>query len=120
MGNCKVMTGEFGEAFQWFRSGSTLEPRATAGHCVANGKQAKLIFKALIGRDYRVKVKERIVFVETSDADGRILVPGEGHFPMAGNRGNCGNIPYGMVTASGGKGYPGMAGYSVVIVSRNG
>lgn len=116
MGNCKVMTGEFDEALQWFLSGNAEEPKATAGHCGSNAKQVKLILEALGGSDYRIRVEEPVVLVEIVGTNGHVPVSGKGPFRMAGNRGNSGNIPSGMVTASGAEGYPGAAGYSVVIV----
>ena len=112
MGNCKVMTGEFEEAFQRYLNGSNLEPEGLAAHCRENAEQVRRILKALKGRDFRVRREGVIVFVETANVQGR-----PPHFPFAGNRGNSGNIPSGMITARGGKGYKGAKGFAVTIVS---
>ena len=111
MGNCKVMVGAFGEALQQYLNGSATQPDASATHCRNNGEQVNQILRALDGNDYQVRAVGLDVFVETEGASG--------HFPFAGNSGNTGNFPSGMVTAHGGKGYGGSAGFAVVITSPN-
>ena len=108
MGNCKVMTGAFKEALQHYQRGSAVESDSSAGHCLQNAEQVQKILQALKGNDYEIRREHGIVFVETENAAG--------HFPIAGNRGNTGNASSGMVTAPGGKGYPGGAGFAVTIV----
>jgi len=111
MGNCKVMVGAFGEALQQYLDGSATRPDASATHCRNNGEQVKQILRALDGNDYQVSAEGLVVFVEAEGAAG--------HFPFAGNSGNTGNFPSGMVNAHGGKGYGGSAGFAVVITSPN-
>ena len=111
MGNCKVMMGEFEEALQQYLNGSAAEPEGTAAHCRENAEQVRQILKALNGHDFRVRLEGVIVFVETAYVQGMPL-----HFPFTGNQGNTGNIPSGMVTAPGGKGYKGVKGFAVTIV----
>lgn len=111
MGNCKVMTGEFEEALQRFLSGGVADPKGTAAHCRENANQVQQILKILNGRDFRVTRKGVIVFVETAYVQVR-----SSNFPFAGNQGNTGNIPSGMVPAHGGKGYKGAKGFVVVVV----
>ena len=111
MGNCKVMVGAFGEALQQYLDGSTTQPEASATHCRNNAEQVKQILQALNGNHYPVRAEGLVVFVETEGAAG--------HFPFAGNSGNTGNFPSGMVTAHGGKGYGGSAGFAVVLTSPN-
>ena len=110
MGNCKVMMGAFKEALERFLNGSAVGPESSAPHCRANAEQIRQLLETLNGNDdYQMRRREGlIVFVETAGAEGR--------FPFAGNRGNTGNVPSGMVTAPGGKGYGGAAGFTVVIV----
>ena len=111
MGNCKVKIGEFEEALQPYLNGSATQPDNLAAICRNNGKQVGKILQALDGKDYQVRDEGLIVFVETEGAAG--------HFAFAGNSGNTGNFPSGMVTAHGGKGYEGVAGFAVVINSPN-
>ena len=111
MGNCKIMTGEFEEARQRYLNGCAAEPEGAAAHCRENAEQVHRILKTLNGHDFRVRREGVIVFVETARVQGR-----PPHFPFAGNQGNTGNIPSGMVTAHGGKGYKGTKGFAVVIV----
>ena len=111
MGNCRVMTGEFEEALQRYLSGRAAEPEGAAAHCRENAEQVHRILKTLNGHDFRVRREGVIVFVETANVQG-----GSPHFPFAGNQGNTGNIPSGMVTAHGGKGYKGAKGFAVSIV----
>ncbi len=112
MGNCKVMTGEFEGALQRYLSGGGAEPEGAAAHCRANAEQVRQIMETLNGRAFKTRHEGVIVFVETAHALGSPV-----HFPFAGNQGNTGNIPSGMVTAHGGKGYEGAKGFAVAIVS---
>ena len=109
MGNCKVMTGEFESARQQYLRGTATEPEGPAAHCRANAEQVLRILQALNGRASRIRREGDILFVEVQSFPAR--------FPFAGNSGNTGNIPTGMVTAHGGKGYKGGKGFVVVIVS---
>ncbi|MCY4488197.1 MAG: FRG domain-containing protein [Deltaproteobacteria bacterium] len=109
MGNCEVMMGAFKEALQRYLEGSTVEPKPSATHCRNNAEQVQQLLQRLTGDDCPVRRDGLIVFVEAEGAGG--------HFPFAGNSGNTGNIPSGMVTAPGGKGYKGATGFVVVIVS---
>ena len=111
MGNCKVKIGAFDGALQRYLNGGAVQPESSATHCRNNGEQVKQILRALGGSDCQVRDEGLIVFVETEGAAGR--------FPFAGNSGNTGNFPSGMVTAHGGKGYGGSAGFAVVITSPN-
>ena len=111
MGNCKVMTGEFEGALQWYLSGTATEPEGSAVHCRANAEQVRRIMQTLSGRAFKTRHEGVIVFVETAHVQGT-----PPHFPFAANQGNTGNIPSGMVTAHGGKGYKGAKGFAVVIV----
>ena len=111
MGNCKVMTGEFEGALQQYLRGTGSEPEGCAAHCRANADQVGRIMETLNGRAFRTRREGVIVFVETADVRGK-----PPHFSFAGNQGNTGNIPSGMVTAHGGKGYAGAKGFAVVIV----
>ena len=108
MGNCKVMMGEFEEALQRYLNGTAAEPENSATQCRTNSDQARRLLEALNGHDYQVRRAGLIVFVETACV--------RESFPFAGNRGNTGNIPSGMVTAHGGKGYKGAQGFAVAIV----
>ena len=111
MGNCKVMMGEFEGALQRYLSGTATEPEGSAAHCRANAEQVRRIMETLNGRAFRTRLEGVIVFVETPHVQGR-----PPHFSFAGNQGNTGNIPSGMVTAHGGKGYAGGKGFAVAIV----
>ena len=111
MGNCKVMTGEFEGALQQHLSGTAAEPEGSAAHCRANAEQLRRILEALNGRAFQIRREGVIVFVETAHVQGR-----PPPFSFAGNQGNTGNIPSGMVTAHGGKGYAGAKGFAVAIV----
>lgn len=108
MGNCKVMVGAFEEALQHYLQGSTVESDSSAGHCQQNAEQVQQLLQALKGADYQIRREQGIVFVETENATG--------HFRFAGNRGNTGNIPSGMVGMPGGKGYQGGPGFAVIII----
>ena len=112
MGNCKVMTGEFEGALQRYLSGGSAEPEEAAAHCRANAEQVRRIMETLNGHAFKIRHEGVIVFVETAHAHGS-----PAHFPFAGNQGNTGNIPSGLVTARGGKGYKGARGFAVAIVS---
>ena len=111
MGNCKVMTGEFEGALQRYLSGGAIEPEGSATHCRANAEQVLRIIETLNGGAFKTRHEGVVVFVETSHIHGA-----PSHFPFAGNQGNTGNIPSGMVTAHGGKGYSGATGFAVTIV----
>ncbi len=111
MGNCKVMTGEFEEALRRYLSGTASEPEGSAAHCRANAEQVRRIAETLNGRTFRTELEGVIVFVESQCVERT-----PAHFPFAGNQGNTGNIPSGMVTAHGGKGYEGTKGFAVAIV----
>lgn len=111
MGNCKVMTGEFEEALQGYLSGGAIEPEGSAAHCRANAEQVLRIIETLNGGAFKTRREGVVVFVETAHVQGA-----PSHFPFAGNQGNTGNIPSGMVTAHGGKGYSGATGFAVTIV----
>lgn len=113
MGNCKVMMGEFGDALQQYLSGTDVGPEGSAAHCRANAEQARRILETLEGHEFEVRREGAIVFVKAAHIRGQPL-----HFPIAGNSGNTGNIPSGLVTARGGKGYEGMDGFAVVIVTQ--
>ena len=111
MGNCKVMTGEFKAALQRYDKGTVAMPEGSAAHCRANAKQVRQILESLQGHDFKVRNEGGVVSVETAHARGQPL-----HFPFAGNQGNTGNTPSGMVTAHGGTGHEGMDGFTVIIV----
>ena len=111
MGNCEVMTGQFEGALQQYLSGTATEPQGSAALCRANAEQVRGIIETLSGRAFRTRLEGVIVFVETACVKGT-----PAHFPFAGNQGNTGNIPSGMVTAHGGKGYKGTKGFAVAIV----
>ena len=70
------------------------------------------ILETLDEHDFRVRNEGSIVFTETAHIQGPFH-----SFPFAGNQGNTGNTSLGMVTAHGGKGYGGMDGFAVVILS---
>ena len=108
MGNCKVALGEFEEALRRYLDGSAAEPENPSAHCQQNAEQVRQILEALSGHDYRVRKEGLSVLVETTCANGI--------FPFVGNQGNTGNVPSGMVSAPGGKGYEGMVGFAVVFV----
>lgn len=111
MGNCKVMAGNFQEALQQYLNGSAAAPEGSAAQCRENAEQVRLILEELNGRNFGVRREGVILFVETENVRERPL-----HFSFAGNRGNTGNIPSGMITAPGGKGYKGTKGFAVTIV----
>ena len=112
MGNCKVMMGQFEDGVSRYVDGTTSEPEQTARACLGSANQASGLAELLDGREYRVSRDGLNVFVEAACIGGS--------FPFAGNTGNTGNIPSGMVTAHGGKGYKGAKGFSVSIVSPSG
>jgi len=109
MGNCKIMMGKFENAVSRYTDGTTLEPEQTARACLNSANQANGLAELLDGREHRVRRDGLNVFVEAVGIGGR--------FPFSGNTGNTGNIPSGMVTAHGGKGYKGAKGFFVEIVS---
>ena len=108
-GNCKIMVGEFEEAMREYQNGSAGQPETSAAHCRQNAEQVRRLLETLKGRDYRVNRHGSLVSVEADC--------GRGSFPFAGNRGNSGNVPSGMTTAPGGKGYEGTMGFAVAMVS---
>ena len=114
MANCKVMLGEFGAAYQGYLDGGAAPATGSAAHCQENAEQVRRILECLNGHDFRIRREGPIVFVETANIRDRPTP-----FPFAGNQGNSGNIPSGMVTAPGGKGYAGAKGFSVILVSPN-
>ncbi len=111
MGNCKVMTGKFEDALQRFLNGTAAEPEGSAANCRANAEQARRIMETLNAHAFRTRREGVILFVEAAHVQKTPT-----HFPFVGNQGNTGNIPSGMVTAHGGKGYAGAKGFAVVIV----
>ena len=119
MGNCRVMTGEFESARQQYLKGTTSEPEGAAVHCRANAEQVLQILQALNGREFRIRRSGGFVLVEVHgwpSARSPTVFRGSARFPFAGNTGNIGNIPSGMVTAHGGKGYKGGKGFVVDVV----
>ena len=111
MGNCKVMTGEFEDALQRYLSGTAAEPEGPAAVCRANAEQVRRIMETLNGQPFQARHEGVILFVEAAHVQETPT-----HFPFVGNQGNTGNIPSGMVTAHGGKGYAGAKGFAVAIV----
>ena len=119
MGNCWVMTGEFESARQHYLRGTTSEPEEAAIHCRANAEQVLQILQALNGREFRIKRSAGFVLVEVHgwpSSRSPTVFRGSARFPFTGNPGNIGNIPSGMVTAHGGKGYKGGKGFVVDVV----
>lgn len=111
LGNCKIMTGEFSAGLERFLEGVRVGgPEGSANHCRQNARQVEQLLDVLGESDYEVRRKGHIVYVEA--------VGQAGVFPFAGNGGNAGNTPSGMVTAPGGKGYKGSAGFAVVLESK--
>ena len=108
--------GQFGDAVGRYVDGTTSEPEQSARACLDSANQASGLAELLDGRECRVgQAHSRDglnVFVEAACIGGS--------FPFAGNTGNTGNIPSGMVTAHGGKGYKGAKGFVVSIVSPSG
>ena len=108
MGNCKVMLGEFKDGLQRYQDGIGVgEPEGSAAHCRKNAEQTQQLLEALGNLDHQVRPIGRMVYVDAACEAAT--------FSFAGNRGNVGNTPSGMVTAYGGKGYEGSAGFAVVI-----
>lgn len=108
IGNCKVMMGLFEEAFEQYLNGATFEHESSATHCRINEEQVQKLMRELHGKDFQVRREGVDLFIETEGATG--------HFQFAGNRGNTGNIPSGMGTAPGGKGYVGVKGFAVSVI----
>ena len=115
MGNCKVRMGEFDDALRRYMNGVVAGPEISVDHCRANAAKVRQILDVLNEPHCEVKNEENFVLIEIERALERAL-----DFPIAGNQGNTGNIPSGMVTARGGKGYKGMGGFAVKIVSSAG
>ena len=109
MGNCKVMMGAFEEALERYVNGSAVGADDAAAHCQNNAEQVERLLQTLNGNDFSFNRDGHTVRVETEGLAGL--------FPLAGNRGNTGNIPSGMDTAPGGKGYEGADGFAVTVVS---
>ncbi len=110
MGNCKVMTGEFEDALDKYLTGATIESGLSATHCQGNAEQIRQILGLLNGHDFQVRHEGTVMYVDTEHIRG---LPSS--FPFAGNKGNTGNTPSGLVTAPGGEGYEGMDGFAVII-----
>ncbi len=109
LGNCKVMTGEFLEALGRYLDGASVEePEDSAVHCRQNAERCRELLAALEGQDQAVRRQGQVVYVKTTSEVAT--------FPFAGNRGNAGNTPSGMVNAHGGEGYEGGAGFPVVLL----
>ena len=111
MGNCKVMMSEFEAAHRQYLEGTTAEPEGSADHCRANAEQVRRILETLNGHAFWTRLAGFVLFVEAAHVQGTPR-----HFPFAGNQGNTGNIPSGMITLHGGKGYEGAKGFAVAIV----
>ena len=110
MGNCKVMMGEFEEALPRYLTGSSVEPEGSAAGCRQSAEQVQRLLQTLSGNDFQVRREGLMVYVEAEGLAGQ--------FPFTGNQGNTGNIPSGLVGAqTGGKGYEGLMGCVVGIVS---
>ena len=109
LGNCKVMAGEFLEALKRYLDGTRLgQPEGSAVHCRNNAERCHELLDALEGQQHVVRRQGHVVFVEATS--------GAAKFPFAGNKGNVGNTPSGMVNAPGGEGYEGGSGFAVVIL----
>ena len=108
MGNCKVMIGDFQEALDQYLKGTSSDPEKSATACLKNSNLVNGILEMLDGHEYKVRNEDFVVFVEATCLGGK--------FPFEGNTGNSGNLPSGMVTAHGGKGYKGVRGFAVEIV----
>ena len=110
MGNCKTMMGNFKHALQRYLAGTGDKSERSAVHCGANAEQIHRILETLDGHDYQIQIRGILVFVETAHVREQ-----SAPFPFAGNQGNTGNTPSGMITTHGGKGYEGLNGFAVVI-----
>lgn len=108
MANCKVMMGKFEEALDQYLTGTSLGPEKSAAACLNNSNLVNGILEMLDEHKYEVRSENFIVFVEAACLGGS--------FPFMGNTGNSGNLPSGMVTAHGGRGYKGVKGFAVKIV----
>lgn len=114
MGNCKVNLGEFEDALRQYLSGTDKDPDGSAAHCRENADQVQGIILTLDGREFTTRRQGPAMFVEVA---GFAPAGGESPiFPIAGNQGNTGNVPSGMASARGGRGYGGTNGFAVVIV----
>ena len=111
LGNCRVMIGGFPEALARYLDGVTFgEPKNSATHRRQNAEHLRALLSAIEGHDPLVRHKGGIVYVETTS--------GAETFPFAGNRGNAGNTPSGLVSAHGREGYEGRPGFAVVMLPR--
>lgn len=111
MGNCKVMTGEFEESQQRYLKGSSMSPERSAASCRQNAEQVRRALVLLDGHGYEVRRDGFMVSIETAHVQAKQPL-----LPFVGNQGNTGNIPSGLTTAYGGKGYGGTTGFVVAIV----
>ena len=113
-GNCKTLAGEFEEGMKRYWDGVRVGvPERTALHCRRNARILEEVLGALGSSDYEVRREGNIVYVGCVEAAGEA-----GLFTFAGNQGNAGNTPSGMVTAPGGKGYEGGPGFKVFVEAR--
>ena len=109
LGNCKVTIGELAEGLRRYLDGiSVAEPEHSAAHCRQNADHLRRLLDALDGCDRQVRHEGHIVYVEAACEVAT--------FRFAGNRGNAGNTPSGMVSARGGKGFGGGPGFELIIV----
>lgn len=113
-GNCKTMAGEFREGLERYWDGIRVGvPEGSASHCRRNARTLEAILDALGESNYEVRREGNVVYVECDGATGEA-----GLFTFAGNQGNAGNTPSGMVTAPGGEGYEGRPGFKVIMEPR--
>ena len=111
MGNCKVLIGEFTEGLRRYMDGIRVgEPEDATAHCRQHAEHLQRLLDALDGSDHEVRREGQAVYVEAAREFAT--------FPFVGNRGNIGNTPSGMVSATGGKGYAGNTGFAVVRVPK--
>ena len=66
MGNCKVMVGEFGAAYQRYLDGGAAPAAGSAAHCQENAEQVRRILERLNGHDFRIRREGSVVFAETT------------------------------------------------------
>ena len=111
MGNCKVMIGEFAEGLRRYRDGiSVAEPEGSAAHCRDNADQLRQVLEMLDGCDNQVRHEGHTVYVDSAREVAT--------FRFAGNPGNAGNTPSGMVNAHGGEGFGGGPGFELITLPR--
>lgn len=109
MGNCKVMMGEFEDARASYFNGAVVVLEDSATSCRHNLNEIQKLLEILDGNKFLIRHEGFIVYVE-ADNQAR-------QFALRGNTGNVGNTPSGMITSHGGKGYKGLKGLLVKIVS---